>query len=227
MADNTLLAEKRTTFGSRPAGRLRRAGKVPAVVYGLSSDTVPVAVPARELVHILQGESGFNTLITLQLDGEDMLTLARQVQRDPLRGDFVHVDFIRIRRDVAVAAEVPIHLVGEASGVRDGGLLEQLVFSLQIEAKPEAIPPGIEVDVSALEIGDQLRIADITLPADIAVQHEAEELVVQVVMPRVVEEEPTAEEGEEGEAVEGEEGEAAAASDEAGAGEPTAESSED
>jgi large subunit ribosomal protein L25 len=215
MADNTLVAEQRSDFGSRPAGRLRRDGLVPAVVYGLATETVNVAVPARELGHILAGESGVNTLITLQLDGSDVLTLARQIQRDPLRGDFVHVDFIRIRRDVAVAAEVPVQLVGEATGVRDGGLLEQLVFSLQIEAKPEAIPNSVEVDVSELAIGDQLRIADLRLPADVAVQHEADELVAQVVMPRVAEE-PEPAEGEEGEAAEGEEGEAPAASDEGG-----------
>ena len=226
MADNTLVAEQRSDFGSRPAGRLRRAGLVPAVVYGLATDTVNVTVPARELGHILQGDGGVNTLITLQLDGDDVLTLARQIQRDPLRGDFVHVDFIRIRRDVAVAAEIPVHLVGEATGVRDGGLLEQLVFSLQIEAKPEAIPNSIEVDVSALNIGDQLRIADLRLPADVAVQHEPEELVVQVVMPRVAEE-PEPAEGEEGELAEGEEGEAAAASDEDGDAGSSGESSED
>ena len=226
MADNTLLTEQRTDFGSRPAGRLRRAGKVPAVVYGLDTETVRVAVPARELGHILAGESGLNTLITLQLDGDDILTLARQIQRDPLRGDFVHVDFIRIRRDVAVAAEVPVHLVGEATGVRDGGLLEQLVFSLQVEAKPEAIPNSIEVDVSELEIGDQLRISDLRLPAAVDVQHEPEELVVQVVMPRVVEE-PEPAEGEEGEVPEGEEGEAAAADEGGEAAESSGESSEE
>ncbi len=226
MADNTLVAEQRSDFGSRPAGRLRRDGLVPAVVYGLATDTLNVAVPARELGHILQGDGGVNTLITLQLDGDDVLTLARQIQRDPLRGDFVHVDFIRIRRDVAVAAEIPVHLVGEATGVRDGGLLEQLVFSLQIEAKPEAIPNNIEVDVSELEIGDQLRIADLRLPADVAVQHEADELVAQVVMPRVAEE-PEPAEGEEGEVAEGEEGEAAAASDEDGDADSSGDSSED
>ncbi len=226
MADNTLVAEQRSDFGSRPAGRLRRDGLVPAVVYGLATDTLNVAVPARELGHILQGDGGVNTLITLQLDGDDVLTLARQIQRDPLRGDFVHVDFIRIRRDVAVAAEIPVHLVGEATGVRDGGLLEQLVFSLQIEAKPEAIPNNIEVDVSELEIGDQLRIADLRLPADVAVQHEADELVAQVVRPRVAEE-PEPAEGEEGEVAEGEEGEAAAASDEDGDADSSGDSSED
>jgi large subunit ribosomal protein L25 len=227
-ADNTLIAEERTVVGSRPAGRLRRSGKVPAVMYGLETDTIKVAVPARELNHILAGESGANTLITLRMDGDEHLTLARQIQRHPTRGDLIHVDFIRVRRDVAVAAEVPVNLLGEPEGVRDGGVLEQLVFTLSVEAKPEDIPPGVEVDVAAMVIGDQLRIADLRLPAGVAVQQEADELVVQIVMPRVAEE-PEVEEPEEGEEVEGEvpegeEGEAAAA--EGGEGESPAESSE-
>jgi large subunit ribosomal protein L25 len=211
MPDDILLtAETRTVKGSRPAGRLRREGKVPAVVYGLDTETLNVTVPARELQHILSGEAGANALITLKYDGDDVLTLARQIQRHPTRGELIHVDFVRIRRDVAVEAEIPVHLEGEPAGVRDGGVLEQLVFSLAIEAKPADIPNAIEVDVSALEIGDQMRIEELSVPAGVAVMHEPEELVVQVVMPRVIEE-PEPAEGEEGEEVEGEgvEGEAA------------------
>jgi large subunit ribosomal protein L25 len=229
-AENTLVAEPRTVVGSRPAGRLRREGKVPAVMYGLETETSNVTVPSRELNHILAGESGANTLITLKLDGEEHLALARQIQRHPTRGDLLHVDFIRVRRDVAVAAEIPVHLVGEPEGVRDGGILEQLVFTLSIEAKPEDIPPDVEADVSALNIGDQLRIADLRLPTGVAVQQEPDELVVQVIVPRVVEEpeEEEAEEGEEieGEAPEGEEGEAAPAAEGGEGGEAAASSDE-
>lgn len=229
-ADNTLTAEPRTVAGSRPAGRLRREGKVPAVMYGLETETANVTVPSRELNHILAGESGANTLITLKLDGEEHLALARQIQRHPTRGDLLHVDFIRVRRDVAVAAEIPVHLVGEPEGVRDGGILEQLVFTLSIEAKPEDIPPGVEADVSALNIGDQLRIEDLRLPPGVAVQQEPDELVVQVIVPRVVEE-PEAEEAEEGEEIEGEapegeEGEAAPAAEGGEGGEAAASSDE-
>jgi large subunit ribosomal protein L25 len=206
--DLTLTAEPRTQKGSRPAGRLRRQGKVPAVVYGLESETLNVSVPARELAHILAGEAGANALITLRLDGDEALTLARQIQRHPTRGDLVHVDFVRIRRDVAVQAEIPVHLEGEPAGVRDGGVLEQLLFTLSIEAKPADIPTAIEVDVSALEINDQIRLAELTVPSGVSVLHEEDELVVQVIPPRV-EEEPVVEEVE-GEEVEGEvpEGEA-------------------
>ena len=193
MADVVLHAEKREARGSRPAGRLRREGQVPAVVYGLGTDTVPVEVPARDLNHILTG--GANTLITLELDGDQALTLVRQVQRHATRGELLHVDFIRIRRDVAVAAEVPLHLEGEPVGVRDGGLLEQLIFQLAIEAKPEAIPHAITWDVSALEIGSQLHLSEIQLPDGVTATIDPETLVAQIAAPRVQE---TAGEGAEG-----------------------------
>ena len=212
MAEEVLTAEPRPERGSRPAGRLRRAGRVPAVIYGLGGDTVPVTVPSREVTHILS--HGANTLIRLRLAGDDQLTLARQVQRHPTRGDLVHLDFIRVRTDVAVSAEVALHLVGEPEGVRSGGLLEQLVFGLPIEAMPQDIPGSIDVDVAHLDIGDQVRLDEITLPARVTATIEPDALIAQVVAPRVAEVAEVAEgEGEEGEAVEGEAGEGAPAAE--------------
>jgi large subunit ribosomal protein L25 len=206
MPDITLASEPRSLLGSRNSGRLRREGKVPAVVYGLSTDAVSITVPARELQHILAGEAGANSLITLDVDGETVLTLARQIHRHPTRGILVHVDFVRIDRDVAVSAEIPIHLVGEAEGVKDGGLLEQLLFALTIEAMPGNIPLSIEIDVESLAIGDQLRVEDMPLPAGVATQAEPDFVVAQVAAPRVA----TEGGGEEGEGVEGEAGEGGA-----------------
>src|SRR3954452_15162397 len=209
MPDITLASESRTQLGSRPSGRLRREGKVPAVVYGLGTDAVAITVPARELQHILAGEAGANSLITLDVDGKRVLTLARQIHRHPTKGMVVHVDFVRIDRDVAVSAEIPIHLVGEAVGVKDGGLLEQLLFALTIEAMPGNIPVSIEIDVESLAIGDQLRVEDISLPAGVETQAEDDFVVAQVAAPRVATEGEGVE-GEEGEGVEGEAGEGGA-----------------
>jgi large subunit ribosomal protein L25 len=216
MPDITLVTEKRTELGSRPSGRLRRQGKVPAVVYGLDTDSVSITVPSRELQHILAGESGANTLITLDVDGESVLTLARQIHRHPTRGELVHVDFIRISRDTEVSAEIPVHLLGEPTGVRDGGLLEQLLFNLTVEALPGNIPVAIEIDVAALAIGDQLRVEDLPLPEGVVTHAESDFVIAQVAAPRIATE---AEEGEEGEGAEGEAGEGeggAEASDDAG-----------
>ena len=210
MPDALLTTNPRTETGSRPAGRLRRAGLVPAVVYGLGDETVSVTVSARDLQHILTGGSGANTVITLQIDGGTQLALARQIQRNPVKGTLLHVDFVRIRADVKVAAEVPLHLDGEAEGVKNGGLLEQLLFAISVEALPADVPPAIALDVSALDMGDQVHVSDLVVPASVTVTNDPEELVVQVVQPRGMDlpEEAEAAEGEEG--VEGEEGAAAA-----------------
>ena len=226
MPDITLQAEKRSQRGSRPAGRLRREGQLPAVVYGLQDETTPITVPEREVAHILASETGVNTLITLRIDGTEQLTLAREIQRDPIRGKLIHVDFVRIRRDVAVTAEVPVTVVGEAPGIREEGIVEQLFFSLTVSAMPADIPSAIEVDVSSLELNDQIRFEDLTLPPGVEAEYEPDELVVQVIVPRVVEEavpeeEEELEEGEEAaEEAEGEEGAEAPAAEGESEGRP-------
>jgi large subunit ribosomal protein L25 len=216
MADDAkLIAKTRTDKGSRPAGRLRREGLVPAVVYGLGADTVSVSVPARELQHILTGASGANTVITLRIDGDggEQLALARQIQRHPVRNTLLHVDFVRIRADQTVTAEVPLHLEGESEGVKNGGMLEQAVFALSVEALPGDLPPAITHDVSELDIGDSVYVRDLRVPAAVTVLTDVDELVVHVVQPRGMDL------GEEAEAAEGEEGaEGAAAEGEAAGG---------
>ena len=184
MEEVTLVAEVGRPTGKSASRKARREGKVPAIVYGLASDPQPVSVPGRELQHILAGPAGANTLINLDMNGHRELVLARQLQRHPVRHTLLHVDLVRVRRDVAVAAEVPVHLVGEPVGVKDGGLLEQTVFTLSIQAKPGDVPAAIEVDVSALAIGDQLTVADLNLPRGVETTQEPTELVVHVTQPR-------------------------------------------
>ena len=211
MQEVTLVADVGRSVGKSAARKIRREGKVPAIVYGQGTDPEAVAVPSRELQHILHGAGGANTLINLELNGRKDLVLARQVVRHPVRHTLVHVDFIRVRRDQAVAAEVPIHLTGEPQGVRDGGLLEQATFTLSIAAKPGDLPAGIEADVSALDIGDQLTVADLKLPAGVITTQEPGDLVAHVTQPRgldLPEEAEEAAEAEEGAEAEGEAAEA-------------------
>lgn len=185
MPDITLASEPRTELGSGPSGRLRRAGKVPAVVYGLGADPVSISVPAHELAHALGGEAGANALINLDVNGESVLTLARQIHRHPTRGEFVHVDFVRIRRDQAVSADIPVNLNGEPKGVKDGGLLEQLMFSLAIEAMPGNIPVSIEHDITDLEIGDQVLVGGLALPSGVTTPVDEAQVVAQVTARRL------------------------------------------
>jgi large subunit ribosomal protein L25 len=211
MADATLTAERRDTTGKkRAAGRVRREGLVPGVVYGLGEDNVSITVPQRELAHILAG--GANTVITLKVDGGDQLTLARQIQRHPIKGTYVHVDFIRVRADQTIQADVQVHLIGESEGATRGGVLEQMLHTVSVEARPADIPHELEVDITALQIGDALRVRDLVVPAGVVILNDLEEPLVQVSAPRVAEEAVPAEgEAVEGEAAEGEAGAAPAA----------------
>src|SRR5690242_16348551 len=227
MADTKLVAELRSDKGSRPAGRLRREDRLPGVVYGLGEDSVSVTVNAHQLGTILSSKTGANTLITLQIDGTDQLALARQIQRDAVRGSLVHVDFIRVRADQTIQAEVRIDLQGEPEGLSQGGMLEQMMHTLTVEGKPGQLPPEIVHDVSALELGDQLHVRDLSIPAGIVVVTDPEELIATISVPRGLEEEEAAAEegeGEEGAEGEGEGGEGAPA--EAAADDSGGESSE-
>ncbi len=217
MADTKLAATLRSEQGSRPAGRLRREGHLPGIVYGLGDDAVSVTVNAHQLGTILSAKTGANTLISLQLDGKTELALARQVQRDPVKGSLIHVDFVRVRADQTIQAEVRLNLSGQPEGVSQGGMLEQLMHSLTVEGLPGQLPTEIEHDVSALDLGDQLRVGDLQLPAGVNVTNDGDELVAMISVPRGLAEGEgeVATEGEEGAegAAEGAEGGAASTED--------------
>jgi large subunit ribosomal protein L25 len=183
---------------------LRHAGKVPAVLYGHGTDPMALAVDSRELRNALTGDAGLNALITLQVDSESHLAMARHLQRHPVKGSVDHVDFVIVRRDEIVTADVPINLVGEATAVnQEGGIVEQQLFSLPIKAKPLDIPASLEADISGLIIGEAVRVGDVKLPSGVETEVDPEEAVVVGQPPTAIE---LPEPGE-GEAVaEGEEG---------------------
>lgn len=177
--DVTLTAETGRALGSRSSRRLRREGKVPGVVYGLDQDTVSVAVDWPELRAALTTEAGLNALITLDVDGAEDLTIVKDLQRDPVRRDVVHVDFLRISRDTEIEVEVPIVLEGTAEKVeREDGTVAHLLFSLAVYAKPGAIPNELTIDVSDMELNDAIRVADLDLPTGVRTEVDEEEVVV-------------------------------------------------
>jgi large subunit ribosomal protein L25 len=225
MAEVLLAAEARRTTGSSEARRLRGDGKVPAVLYGHGIEPQPLVVDARALRGALNQESGLNTLLSLQVDSTRHLAMARHLQRHPLRGSVIHVDFVIVRRDEVVSAEVPIRLVGEATGVaRADGVVEQQLFTLLVHATPLDIPPHLDVDVSGLRVGDTVRVGDLPLPRGVTTDVDAEEPVVVAAASAVSAEVAAEEEAAEVEAAEAEAGEApapegAGASAEGGGGE--------
>ncbi|MGI9023051.1 MAG: 50S ribosomal protein L25 [Acidimicrobiales bacterium] len=179
MEEVVLTAEAGRTTGSATARRLRGAGKIPAVLYGHGVDPQALAVEGRALRLALNTDAGLNALISLDVSGDRHLAMARQLQRDPVRGTVAHVDFVIVRRDEVVTVEVPVHLEGEASLVhREDGLVEQQLFSLTVNSTPSSIPTHIEVDISGLGIGDAIRVGDLTLPPGVTTDLDPEEPVV-------------------------------------------------
>jgi large subunit ribosomal protein L25 len=216
MPEITLAAEVGRPLGSAASRRLRHEGRIPAIVYGHGTDPVPVTVVARELRTALSGESGTNTLLSLRAGDQTFLTLARVLQRHPVRGTISHVDFQIVRRDEVISAEVPITLIGEAVEVQHGdGLVDQLLFALTINARPADIPTAMELDISELVIGASIRVADLSLPPGVTTDTDPDVAVVIGQPPRV----QTEGEGEAGAAGEGEDGAAPAQAEGAGSAE--------
>jgi large subunit ribosomal protein L25 len=186
MPEITLVAEAGRTIGTSSTRRLRAEGKIPGVVYGHGTEPVPVSVVARDFRIAMSGEAGLNTLLSLQLDGKDLLTLARDIQRHPVKNVVTHVDFLIVRRDEVIAAEVTINLVGEAVEVAHGdGVVDQQLFTLAIKAKPADIPPSVDIDISGLTIGASLHVSDISVPKGVEIETELDATVVAGQPPRV------------------------------------------
>jgi large subunit ribosomal protein L25 len=226
MADTRLALAVRTDIGTSRAGRLRKEGRIPGVLYGTGHAPVAVDVDARELRAALSGGHGLNAVLDLDVGGEHHAALARELQRHPVKGTLQHVDFQIVRLDQPISADVPVELTGEAHEVAmQGGSVQQETVALTITAVPRSIPAVIEVDVSALTLGGAIRLSDIALPAGVTCDLDPETIIASGLAPRV-EEEPETTEGEAGEGP-AEGGEAAAEGGEAAAeGEAPAEASD-
>ncbi|MDP8955347.1 MAG: 50S ribosomal protein L25/general stress protein Ctc [Actinomycetota bacterium] len=207
--ERKLVGRPRQDRGKGAARRLRANGLVPAVVYGHGADPVHLAVDARELLHLLHTDAGTNVLVNLRVDSEQLLAIPREIQRDHIKGQFIHIDFLRVARDEKIAVEVPVHLVGESHGVKEGGVVEHHLWNVQVECLPQDVPTGIEADISNLGINESLKVADVPAGDKFTILTSPEEVIVSVVPPQVlkVEEEEVAE-AVEGEAVEPETAEA-------------------
>jgi large subunit ribosomal protein L25 len=185
MAEVTLIAEPGRPTGSAASRRMRASGRIPAVVYGHGLAGTAVSVDARDLRHALSGNAGLNQLLSLQVGSDTHLALARSLQRHPVRHTVVHVDFLIVRRDEVIAADVPIVLVGEAKAVeQEQGIVEQQLTSLAVNATPDRIPPHFEVDISGLTVGDAIRVSDLSLPSGVTTDIGPDETVVLATVSR-------------------------------------------
>ena len=178
-----LVAERREGTGKGVARKLRAAGRVPAVVYGQGMDSAAVSVDAKELYHVLHA-GGANVLLDLVVGKDHHLALAREIQRDHIKGQYVHVDFLTVRRDEKITISVPVRVVGESVGVKAGGVLEHHLWDLEAQCLPGDVPEAIEADITELAVGDSLKVADLVVPKGVEILTLAEETVLGVVPPQ-------------------------------------------
>lgn len=197
-------AQMRTPGGKNVNRRLRVSGIIPAVMYGPKKEPIPMSVDPQSVKDILYSESGHNSIFTINVDGSAQdHAMVKDYQLDPVQGDLIHVDFIQIAMDRRLELTVNIELVGEAKGVKiDGGIMDFISRSIEVECLPSDIPESIKADVSHLEIHDYIRVKDLEVDPKVKILSEPEVVIVTVIPP-VKEEEPEVE--EEAEAAETEE----------------------
>jgi large subunit ribosomal protein L25 len=204
-----LEVQEREHRGTRESRRLRRGGMIPGVLYGRGHKPHPISVQERELRRVLTGSAGLHAILDVVLEGQKTThaSILKDYQVDPLRGKIEHFDLMEVRLDQPIQTSVVVELVGESAGTKAGGVLSQVSREIRVEALPLEVPERIELDVSAMEIGDTLRLSDLPAREGVTYLDDPEETVLATVtMPTKVEEpEPEeVEEGEEGELPEGE-----------------------
>jgi len=185
-----LQAQKREVFGKK-VKRLRAQGWIPAIIYGAETEPIPIQVKERDLIQTLQ-QAGGTRLIAIKIDGDKPhVALAREIQRDFITRQILHVDFQEVVKTRTIVTEVPIHLEGEPPPVRQGrAIVQQLLDSIEIEALPDDLLPSITIDISGLEeIDDAILVGDLELPERVKVLNDPDEMIVHLTYAELEEEE--------------------------------------
>jgi large subunit ribosomal protein L25 len=172
-----IAAEPRTEFGKGGARRTRRAGKVPAVLYGHGTDPVHISLPSRDFAHAIKG-GGLNVLLTLDIAGGSQLALPKAIQRDPIRGSIDHVDLVLVRKGERVTVDVHVVLVGD---IDRAAMLEHSAETISVEADATELPNSIEVNVDGLSAGATIHARDVKLPAGTTLAEDGDKVIVHVI----------------------------------------------
>jgi len=181
--ETVLKATTRDTRGKGAARKLRAEGRVPGVFYGHGVDAVAISLSSKDLLHFFHANRGGSTVVDLDVEGTIHMVIPREIQKDYLRGRYLHIDFLEVRRDEKVKMSIEIHEIGEAPGVKTGGVIEHHLREIEIECLPGDVPEQLDADISALELGDMLRVGDIPMPAGVAFLTDLETPVISVVTP--------------------------------------------
>ena len=206
--ETNLKAKVRENSGSAQSRRSRGEGNIPAVVYGLGMDPVSVEIDAREFTNALKTEAGSNVIFNLEIGKEKYTALAREIQKHVYRNEFLHVDFVQVDLSQTVDADVQVNFTGIPMGVKEeGGVIQTVNSTITITALPTNIPTSLDLDISGLNVGDNLAAADVDLPEGVELANDEDDsILVTITIPRAAVEEEEEIEGLEGEEVEGEEG---------------------
>jgi len=190
MEQITIAAKPRPETGSHAVSKLRREGKVPGIVYGHQfGEPLPISIEARDLRTALTGHN-INSVFTLQIEGRGATpVMVHERQFDVLSNHMLHIDLYAVNMQEEVEASVPIAVVGNAPGVKEGGVLDIVLREIAVEALPGSIPEHIEVDISQLAVGDNIHVRDLTAPPGVKIVEEADEIVLSVLVPSKAEEE--------------------------------------
>lgn len=192
-----LQAEVREETGKGVARKLRRAGLLPGVVYGKTRKSQPLIVDPIQLQNKMSGNAIFDLTIVDDDKETKETVMIKEVQRDPIKGDLLHIDFQHISMDEKISVSIPLSLKGDAPGVKEGGVLQQLLREVEIECLPADIPEELELNISDLHIGDSLMVSDLDVPEEIEIKTPLDEVIVTVVAPTELIEEEIEEEEEE------------------------------
>jgi large subunit ribosomal protein L25 len=187
MAEVTLEVSKRDTTGKEIAKKLRREGRVPAVVYGAHRDPVAISVDRKSVSELIQkSEHGIRSVFLLQMAGTDQQrhAMIKEVTIDPISRKMTHIDFVRVLMDETVRVTIPVHVTGTAIGVKEGGLLDFQIRELHVECLPNAIPDSIDIDVTPLGHHEYFRVKDLPIPEGVKVLDDPERVVVGVTQAR-------------------------------------------
>ncbi len=179
-----IKGEKRSHFGKNASRKLRRDGKVPAILYSGGNPGIPLALDKKDIFEILRSETGENTLFITSYDSESRDTMIKEVQIDPVSDEILHVDLIQIEMDKAIRVSVPVLITGEAVGVKtEGGFVDVITREVEVECLPQRIPEHIEVDISALHLNQSIKIEEITPPSDVEIVSDPHAVVVLIEAP--------------------------------------------
>jgi len=189
MENTKLIAKKRDMGGSSNVRRLRNEGVLPGVVYGGGKDSVSITLDMHDFEQLLHHSASESVIINIDMEGEgDISALVKDVQHHPVTGDLVHIDLLRVVAGQAIQVSVPLELVGEAAGVKAGGILEHVLHEIAIEVLPRNLVESFEIDVSELEIGDSIHVSELNLGSKFKVLVDDETIVAAVAAPRAEEE---------------------------------------